>query len=287
MSVAPAIAVLPYGTRQDAGTKDLPTADLNWPLGCPDRLRNATASDMTPDDHLIIYPRTISHFSLRRGVAAHVSILQVEPSIIHAKHLKLLRLTHKRFFRVLTFNEKLLSRIPNGIFFPYGTTWVPEWRDLQVEKTEMTSLIASDKRDTTGHKLRHSIAGWAQETGQSVDILGRGYKPFKDKSDGLAQYRYSVVIENDREPNYFSEKLLDCILCSTVPIYWGCPNLERFFDPDGIIQCASEDDLKRAIENTTPEDFDNRLAGVKTLQTAVEPYCDLETRAAKAVLASI
>jgi len=34
----------------------------------------------------------------------------------------------------------------------------------------------------------------------------------------LTPYRYSVVIENVREPGYFSEKLVDALLCGTVPI---------------------------------------------------------------------
>ncbi len=77
--------------------------------------------------------------------------------MIHAKHLALLRLTHGRFFLVLGFNETLLSRIPNGLFFPLGTTWVPKWRDLDANKMAMCSLIASAKRDSTGHKLRHLV----------------------------------------------------------------------------------------------------------------------------------
>ena len=32
--------------------------------------------------------------------------------------------------------------------------------------------------------------------------------------------------------NYFSEKFTDTILCYTIPIYYGCPNIEEYFPKD-------------------------------------------------------
>jgi hypothetical protein len=43
----------------------------------------------------------------------------------------------------------------------------------------------------------------------------------KDKLETLSKYRYSVVIENCLE--YVSEKLIDCILAGTIPVYVGPP----------------------------------------------------------------
>lgn len=278
-----AIGFLPYGTALGPGLASLPVANVNWPLGLPNRLRGATVGDLRPDDHLICFPRTTHHFALRRGTKAQISVVLGEPSAIHTKHIALLRFTYRRFYRVLAFNEKLLADIPNGLFFPYGTTWVPNWRDLPLKKKRMTSLIASAKRDTTGHKLRHAVVDWVQASGQDVDVMGRGYTPFETKSDGLAPYRYSVVIENMREPNYFSEKLLDAVFCSTVPIYWGCPNLDRFFDPDGIVQCASEGDVRRAVQAASEADFQQRLPKLQAMKSQLEPYSDLEHRAVVAI----
>jgi len=170
----PAIAVLPYGLALGPGLAKLPVSDLIWPLTCPDRLNGMKVGDLGPNDHLIIFPKTATHFRLERGTRAQISLILAEPSVIQAKHLALLRLTHRRFWRVLSFNETLLSRIPNGIFFPLGTTWVPEWRDLALNKTKMCSLIASAKRDTAGHKLRHNIVDWVRDTAQNVEVMGHG-----------------------------------------------------------------------------------------------------------------
>lgn len=286
MSVA-AIAVLPYGMGLGPKLATVPVTDLLWPLGCPDRLNGKTVGDLLPSDHLIVFPKTATHFRLRRGTRARISLVMGEPSVIHSKHLKLLRFTWRRFFRVLTFHESLLNRIPNAVFFPLGTTWVPEWRELSSNKTAMCSLIASAKRDSAGHKLRHAIVDWSRDTDQDIVIMGRGYTPFEHKADGLAPYRYSVVIENVQERNYFSEKLLDAVFCNTVPIYWGCPNLEDFVDPKGIIRCNSEAEVRSAVAKMSNEDFEERLPDLKRLQLELEPYADLERRAAEAVHACL
>lgn len=284
---APAFAVLNGGPPPARRAAALPLDALSWPLGRPARLARGTISDLGPQDHLITYPRTRLHFAPKRWTQARVSLILGEPSYIHAKHLALLRLTWRRFYRILTFNERLLARIPNGIFFPLGGTWVPDWQSLPDGKTGMVSLIASAKRDTEGHRLRHAIVDWARAGGAPVDVMGRGYSPFERKSDGLAPYRYSVVIENGREPNYFSEKLLDAVLCRTVPIYWGCPNLERFFDTTPIVQCASEADLRRAVRAASEDDYAARRPALDKLRGPISAYADIDRRAAEAVRDSL
>ena len=284
---APAIAVLPYGHRQGRRLCFTPLSDLHWPLGRPERLNQGTVGDMGADDHLIIFPKTCSHFDQRHGVRAKVSIMVVEPSIIHAKHLRLLRLSHRRFFRVLSFNRAFLSRIPNGLFLPYGTSWVPDWRDMRIEKTVMCSLIASAKRDSEGHKLRHRIVEHIRDRRLNIDVMGGGYAPFERKSDGLAPYRYSVVIENVREPNYFSEKLIDALLCLTVPIYWGCPNIGEYFDTSGMVICQSEEDIGAALAEMSEVDYAVRLPALEAVREVADGYTVLEQRAAEAVRASL
>lgn len=280
----PAAGILPYGHRQGRALSRLPLDALNWPLGRPDLPDDACVADLGPDDHVILYLRTKSHFQPYAGIRARVSVMMLEPSIIHGKHLKFLRLSWRRFHRILCFNDAALARFPNAVLFPFGTTWVPEWRTLDTAKTAMCSLIASSKRDSQGHRLRHDIAEWTQTQGLDVALMGRGYRAFGAKSEGLAPYRYSVVIENTREPNYFTEKLVDAVLCDTVPIYWGCPNLDRFFDTDGIIQCRNGDDLKAALSGMSLADYGRRQPQIARLKQAVGAYADIEARAASLLL---
>lgn len=71
-----------------------------------------------------------------------------------------------------------------------------------------------------------------------IDIYGRGlnisdkrYKGSPDnKHEILKNYEYSIAIENSCEKNYVSEKFFDCILNNTVPLYYGCPNVDEIFN---------------------------------------------------------
>ena len=118
-------------------------------------------------------------------------------------------------------------------------TWVPEYQNLKIEKAKNLSLIASRQNQLEGHKLRHELVEMLRVSGADVDILGRGYQPFEEKADGLAPYRFSIITENVRNHSYFTEKIVDALLCETVPIYWGAPNIDRFFDPRGMIACKN------------------------------------------------
>ena len=190
----------------------------------------------------------------------------------------------KRFHRVLSYNEALLAKIPNGIFFPYGSTWVPEWRELDLTKRRMCSLIASKKRSQEGHVLRHATVEHIEARGCDVDVMGQGYKPFGAKAEGLAPFRYSVVIENVRERNCFTEKVVDAVLCRTVPIYWGCPNLGDFMDTSGMILCDSAAEIEAALAAMSEEDYVARLPGLDAARPGAEAYADILARAARAVL---
>ena len=283
----PAIAVLPYGGRLGRKLANRSLDDLTWPLGRPGRLAQGTVGDLTRKDHLIVFPKTAMHYQPHFGTRARVSMMLVEPPGIHGRHLKWLRWTHPRFFRIFTYNDALLRVIPNGIFLPYGTTWVPDWETLDTTKTANCSLIASAKRDQPGHALRHEIVEKIQAEGLDVTMLGRGYAPFDAKSDGLAHYRFSVVIENAREPHYFTEKLVDSVLCETVPIYWGCPNIEDHIDTDGMILCDGSSAIMDAVRGITSRQYDALLPALQRAKPQAARFANLEKRAAIALKDSL
>lgn len=282
----PAIAIIPYAERLPEGLGDLPLDRLEWPLGRPARLAQGTVADMAATDHLITYPKTRLYLTPRSRRRAQLSMMIVEPDAVHAKHLRLCRLFHRRFFRVLTKNAALLRAIPNGLFLPFGSTFIPDPVAIDRSKTVLASLIASAKRDWEGHRLRHHIVDHIRSNSLPVEVMGRGYRPFADKADGLAPYRYSVVIENLREPSYFTEKLIDALLCDTVPIYWGAPDIAEFFDPDGIIPCASADDITAALSRMSDADYAARAPAIAENRRRATIFADLHGRAARAILAA-
>ena len=54
---------------------------------------------------------------------------------------------------------------------------------------------------------------------------------------------FGVAIENFSHRGFFTEKILDCFLLKTIPIYWGCTNISDFFNKEGIIEFGNTDDF--------------------------------------------
>ncbi len=280
----PAIAVVPYGKWPSFGISRLSLDALEWPLGRPDRLAHGTVRDLTPNDHLLTFPRSSVFYLPWRGVRAKVSVMIVEPDSIHGHHLRNAYRCRHRFHRILTRNRPLLARLRNGVFFVLGFTFIENRETLDRTKTRICSLIASKRDDLPGHKMRHRIVDHIRSETLDVDVMGRGYKPFADKAEGLAPYRYSVVIENSAEDSYFTEKLIDALLCDTVPIYWGAPDIAEHFDPAGMVICTSQADIETALTEMSEQDYETRKPAIAENRKRAERYADYYRHAAQTLL---
>ncbi|WP_033419505.1 glycosyltransferase family 10 domain-containing protein [Pseudorhodobacter ferrugineus] len=280
----PKVCMLPYRKKLGWRPSQMLLSDLQWPLGVPSEIDGQTLADLLPTDHLLIHPHSTLYFRPSFGTEAQVSLVIQEPRAIHRRHMTMAQLFHRRFHRILTSDSHLMASLPNAVFFPVGGSWVPDWRGIDLTKRAMCSLIASGKKKQIGHKLRHELVTWARKTDQNIAIMGRGYQPFLNKSDGLAPFRYSVVIENTREKGYFTEKLIDAFLCNTVPIYWGSPNISDFFDTDAMMVCENLTDIQCAIEKMSLADYASRLPALAAARQAAAGYMDINLRAAQTVL---
>lgn len=99
------------------------------------------------------------------------------------------------------------------------------------KKTKLLSVISSNKTMCEGHQKRlEFVDALREEFGDTIDIFGRGINPFEDKWDVLADYKYHIAIENAAVDDYITEKFLDPILAMSYPIYWGAPNIGKYYD---------------------------------------------------------
>ena len=82
--------------------------------------------------------------------------------------------------------------------------------------------------DELGEMFKGTFGGFNMGGVNKIDKL----LPNTTKWNGLEHYKYSISIENCCKENYFSEKFTDCILSYTIPIYYGCPNIDKYFSKD-------------------------------------------------------
>lgn len=216
-------------------------------------------SELGPEDHLVLFASSEALMADRRGVRCRLSILLREPPIIQQRYYQFLRFFGGKYHRILTHNTRMLRHCSNAVFVPHGGSFLQSPFPSACRKDRLVSLIASRKRKTQGQALRHRIADWATKSGVDLSRYGYAYQPLDNKADGHSRYMFSVVIENCREPGYFSEKLIDSLLCESIPIYWGAPDVSHFFDPRGMILCRTEQDIRSALANVSEAEFARRL----------------------------
>ena len=243
------IGFLPYELRHIRHLASIAQHDIDWPLKSDDPL--GTVGDLTPDDHLVITPSSRLYFP-RGQLRCKVSLMIFEPYAVHRRYYLAMYAMWPRFHRVISRCRQLERFVPNARYIPLAATWIDNPHAIDRRKIKHISLIASGKKKLPGHRLRHQVASWISDKRINVDLLGRAYQPFDQKEDGLAPFRFSVIIENSRERGYFTEKLIDCLLCDTIPIYWGAPDIGQYFNESGIVICKNIAELRRAI--TTLDD---------------------------------
>lgn len=200
------------------------------------------------------------------------------PSLSDAHYYRAHRMSDV-FDAVLTFNKEFLAQVSDDKwkYYRLGGSWIKpvEWDMYSDQKSKMVSMFTTDKKRAFGHSLRRYIQRKANVI--DIDLYGKGSNPVQSKSEGLRQYRYSVVIESIRIPGYFSEKLVDCISQGTIPIYWGDPEIGKCFNMDGIIPFDHFDGLVDILVNTvSEEDYAQRLPAAKSNLDDVWKYACAE-----------
>lgn len=197
----------------------------------------------------------------------------LEPKAILPNIYSYIENNYKKFYKVLTYDRELLSKIDNGLFCPYGTYWVEDKKEYKKEK--LISIIASYKNSTTGQKNRHMII---ERFKDKLDIYGRhpNYKQIESKNEALDSYYYSIAVENSIQDSYWTEKLLDCFITKTIPIYYGTKDVEKFFNKRGIIFFDNIEQLSYILKNITPEIYKQRLEFIEENYERAKLYKDPE-----------
>jgi hypothetical protein len=159
---------------------------------------------------------------------------------------------HECFSKVLTHHLPSDSRkyIPSHPAIPWhvNKTFDQLISTPKPEKTKNLSWIVGDAMDLPGHIKRWSFLNFIQKDGElDLDLYGKAINYIEDKWDGLAPYRYSLAIENNSGPNCWTEKLADCFLAWSVPIYYGCTNLNDYFPEESFIS-IDIDQPERSLE---------------------------------------
>ena len=139
------------------------------------------------------------------------------------------------------------------------------------KKTEFASYIVSNPNndhrnaalpEISQYKKVDSAGAYMNNIGQKLEGgLGGGGGELA-KHEFLQKYKFNICFENASEPGYITEKYFHAKAAGCIPIYWGDPNLERDFHPEGGI-------------NTFGKTWEEIRAIVKDIDTNTTKYLSM------------
>lgn len=152
------------------------------------------------------------------------------------------------------------------------------WGGVMIErcqlKTKNISILSSYKKRCKLHQFRYRLAQYYKDK-DYVDTYGTfdGGQNVKCY-ETLDSYRYSIIVENEQSPYYFTEKILNCFAAMTIPVYLGAVEIGKFFNIDGIIQIENPtiEEVERQISKCNEADYLSRKDAIMDNFYRVQEY---------------
>jgi hypothetical protein len=189
------------------------------------------------------------------------------------------------FNLILTWNEIILNNCSNSCLFTcnYQQDSIDYYNTFKnKDKIFEVSFLSGIKKISEGHKLRNKIYDlkdqinipkkWFHTLEDFDHTTGvrPGYGDYTKDLSHIPSYlksspqvfgkricfnesMFHVCVENVKSNNWYTEKIGEAFCTKTIPIYWGCPNIEEYYDKRGIITFETEEELVHIINNLTPE----------------------------------
>ena len=178
---------------------------------------------------------------------------------------------YKNFDAIITYDEDIMNQCNNAYFMEFGTAWVHDF-DSTIPKKFQISHLTGFKEITKGHIMRKKIHYKQNRLKVPKDFYISRYggvenifdnKHLRDSKNPLFESQFHICIENSKQKNFFTEKLIDCLITKTIPIYWGCENIKKFFDTDGFFIAKDVKDIIKICNSLNENTYQDKLKYVE------------------------
>lgn len=198
--------------------------------------------------------------------------------------IKHLPVCHKMFDYILTHNQDVLNNYENSRLLNFNSIWATNKDYGQKEFT--ISNIVGNKMWTPQQIMRQELwfmqeqipnrRFYASSFGMPKNTFGN---PLMGKNkDDLFKSQFHIAIENCSVNHYFSEKILDCFISKTIPIYCGCLNIGEYFNEKGILKFTNTKECIDICKSLTKETYNQMLPYVEENYIKSLEYIDWQKR---------
>jgi hypothetical protein len=228
-------------------------------------------NDDNVKDYIFLTDLDVQNFNLFPNKKIYAWLL--ESPEITPKAYEFVKLNNTLFDKIFTFDEDIL-KLENSFFLPFGGSMLDQ-SDIKIfDKNKNISMMFSWKRNLAGHTLRHNIYNNFKN---KIDFYGSGVNGINVKKiNSLKDYKFSVIVENCKKNHYFTEKIIDCFLTGTIPIYWGCPSIGDFFDLNGILVFNDKNELSKILESLNGDTYNKMYKSLNNNFNEAKKYAIAE-----------
>lgn len=200
-----------------------------------------------------------------------VVLCQCEPPKLYIRFESMVRQSADKFNLILAYDERLLALPNSQEFIPVGS-WVD---DIELNKADQISYLMSSKIWTGEHRMRFQILRLLENTkkiNQFDFFMHRSPPRIANKNDFFTNAKFHIACENQVMNNMFSEKLIDCFRTRTVPIYYGCTNLGKYFNTKGVLAFNTIEEFEHIVNTLTPDVYDSLQPYIEENYHKARPY---------------
>lgn len=199
-----------------------------------------TEENIDECDYLIIldYPKNDFSINVNKNNIIHLCL---EPPNEISKYRQFANKKVKWIFNQLDIKQNnILSHGALPWHIDKDFNFLNELKIENLDKENKIVWVTSNQRSSKGHNVRMDFLENIQHL-PFLELYGRGINPIQDKWDVLSKSKYAIAYENFQSDYYWTEKIADCFLSYTMPLYFGCNKIDDFFPRNSFIQIDPND----------------------------------------------
>lgn len=161
-------------------------------------------------------------------------------------------------FDYLDFGDRYF-RLPFAFYFDDNKPWIPEMltyekaKEICEAKKYFCNFIYGHR---SSHGMREKLFEKLEEykhvesPGSFMNNMGGGKKrcSWAEKDEYLLASKFTIACDSVAYPGFCTEKIVQPFMLHSIPVYFGNPKIDDYFNADAFVWCKSEADLSRTLD---------------------------------------
>lgn len=179
--------------------------------------------------------------------------------------------------------QALYNTDPKQLQLEFNQKSSDDWLKIIKNKSKFCCFISSNFEQSEGCNIRNTLFN-RLSTIDHVDSAGKVYNnmpngqtlPYgKPMMDFISDHKFMICAENSSGDGYFTEKIINPYLASTVPIYWSHPSVFNYIKSESMI---FNHEMEKTVETVKQINLDvQKYFDILTCQPLIEDLNNLNS----------